>query len=76
VPHLDWVFVNFWLQRHGVGSLLLDHVARALRSRGLRYLASTFQIDNPSSVQWHWRSGFRLQPSGWSAAQVQEEELK
>ena len=59
-PHLTWVFVGPWHARQGVGTALLDGVARGLTSLGYSELASTFLLGNESSTLWHWRSGFRL----------------
>lgn len=62
VPHLDWVFVHWLYQRHGIATGLLKGVVDALRAGGFAYLASTCMEDNAASMMWHWRNGFRLPP--------------
>jgi hypothetical protein len=61
-PHLTWVFVSPWQARHGMGSALLAASVHALLELGYVRLASTFLLGNDSSMLWHWRNGFRLQP--------------
>jgi hypothetical protein len=60
MPHLDWLFVNRWLQRHGIGTRLLNATARALRDCHFHVLASTCMLDNGPALLWHWRNGFRV----------------
>jgi GNAT superfamily N-acetyltransferase len=58
VPHLDWMFVNQWMHRQGIGTMLLESVVNALRVAGFRTLASTSLQGNTQSLLWHWRNGF------------------
>lgn len=76
LPHLNWIFVNQWLHRHGIGTALLESVVAALRAKGLRCLASTCLQDNAASLMWHWRNGFRLPPDQFvsTAVHVEREE--
>ncbi len=62
LPHLNWIFVNAWLQHMGIGSRLLGEVVHALRERGFRWLCSTVLTGNSNALLWHWRNGFVLGP--------------
>ncbi len=66
-PHLTWIFVSPWVERHGMGTALLAASVKALLELGYTQLASTFLQGNDSSTLWHWHNGFRLQPlhSAW-----------
>jgi hypothetical protein len=66
-PHLTWIFVSPWVERHGMGTALLAASVTALMELGYTQLASTFLQGNDSSTLWHWHNGFRLQPlhSAW-----------
>jgi GNAT superfamily N-acetyltransferase len=61
-PHVTWVFVRSWSTGHGTGTALLGAAVTALRGLGYAKLASTFLVGNESSMLWHWRNGFALQP--------------
>jgi GNAT superfamily N-acetyltransferase len=61
-PHLTWIFVRHWSAGHGTGTALLGAAVNAARAMGYRQLASTFLVGNESSMLWHWRNGFDLQP--------------
>ena len=65
VPHLTWMFVSMWSQRRGIGTALLTAVAGALRSAGHPAMTSTIALDNPESLQWHWRNGFEMLSRGF-----------
>ena len=71
VPHLDWIFVGRWHQRAGVATTLLGEVVAALRSAGCPVLASTFTVDNESSMRCHWRNGFAIPPSPWAGPRAE-----
>jgi hypothetical protein len=60
LPHLDWIFVPWVEQRHGIATLLLAAVVHQLRVLGHKTLASTVLTGNPPAMLWHWSSGFRL----------------
>jgi GNAT superfamily N-acetyltransferase len=61
-PHVTWIFVSPWSAGHGIGTALLGAAVNALRQLGYQQLASTFMLGNESSMLWHWRNGFELQP--------------
>jgi hypothetical protein len=65
VPHLNWLFVNRWLQRQGIGTLLLHSVVQSLLHADHRWLASTLMLDNAASMLWHWRNGFIMPSDGY-----------
>jgi hypothetical protein len=66
MPHLDWIFVNRWMQRHGIATHLLDAVVNSLQQSGYRYLASTCLLCNENGLLWHWRSGFKMLPRSFT----------
>ena len=66
LPHLDWIFVNQWLHRRGIATMLLELVVKSLGAAGYPRLASTSLLSNSTSLLWHWRNGFTLTPSPWS----------
>lgn len=61
-PHLTWIFVVPTQAGGGVGTALLTAAVAALRDMGYKQLATTFMAGNDSSMLWHWRNGFQLQP--------------
>jgi GNAT superfamily N-acetyltransferase len=61
-PHLTWIFVSPWSAGYGTGTALLGAAVNILRDFGYQQLASTFMVGNESSMLWHWRNGFELQP--------------
>src|SRR5207249_5740867 len=71
-PHLTWIFVGPWHAGHGVGTALLAAVTRELLALGYKELASTFLLGNESSMLWHWRNGFQLQPYPGSWRKMRE----
>jgi GNAT superfamily N-acetyltransferase len=64
LPHLDWVFVSWTEQRHGIGTMLLRSVVSELRALGYSTLASTVMTGNAPPMLWHWSNGFRLPRDG------------
>lgn len=60
IPHLDWIFVNRFMWRHGVATMLLEDIALTLRRMNYKWLASTCLLQNGPSLLWHWRNGFQL----------------
>jgi L-amino acid N-acyltransferase YncA len=46
----------------GIGTTLLAASVRELLAMRYTQLASTFLLGNESSMLWHWRHGFQLQP--------------
>jgi GNAT superfamily N-acetyltransferase len=63
LPHLDWIFVAWMEQRHGIGTRLLGSVVSELRALGHSTLASTVLTGQAAPMLWHWSNGFRL-PQG------------
>jgi hypothetical protein len=61
LPHLTWIFVSNWEQRHGVATRLLGAIVEELRKLGHGTLASTVLTASESSMLWHWGRGFRLE---------------
>lgn len=64
LPHLDWIFVSWMEQRHGIGTRLLRAVVGELRALGYSTLASTVMTGNAPPMLWHWSNGFRLPRDG------------
>ena len=62
LPHLTWIFAGGLQRRQGLGTLLLDATARALRGLGHRNLASNVLLERADSTAFHWRNGFVLPP--------------
>ena len=61
-PNLTWIFVTPWQHRRGVGTSLLASVVAALRVAGHATLCSGFTPGNDTSMRFHWRNGFALEP--------------
>ena len=71
-PHITWIFVVPACAGFSVGSALLSAAVQALSAIGYQQLATTFMLGNESSMLWHWRNGFQLQPHPSSLRRVRE----
>lgn len=59
VGYVEGVYVEPKGQRHGLGRALLEEAARWTKTHGAAHLASDVLPDNPASIVFHERCGFR-----------------
>jgi hypothetical protein len=59
-PFLDWIFIELFRRRIGLGTALLTSTVRALQAQDVPHLASSAMLSSPASTVFHWRHGFRV----------------